>query len=67
MLSHAVVLIGGGLVAGNVLLVLLLGFSNLIESLAVTSAVMLVAGLFACIQPARRALRIDPADALRDT
>jgi hypothetical protein len=67
VLSHAVVLIGSGLIAGNGLLVLLLGFSSLIESLAMTSAVMLVVGLFACIQPARRALRIEPADALRDT
>ena len=34
--------------------------------LAVAGTVMLVAGLVACIQPARRALRISPTDALRD-
>jgi ABC-type antimicrobial peptide transport system permease subunit len=31
----------------------------------VTSAVMLGAGLLACIAPARRALRISPSEALR--
>ena len=34
--------------------------------IAATSAVMLGAGLLACIEPARRALRINPIDALRD-
>ena len=31
-----------------------------------SSAVMLGAGLLACVEPARRALRINPIDALRD-
>ena len=34
--------------------------------IAVASAVMLGAGLLACIGPARRALSINPIDALRD-
>jgi ABC-type lipoprotein release transport system permease subunit len=34
--------------------------------LGVTSAVMLIACLLACIEPARRVLRINPIDALRD-
>ena len=34
--------------------------------LAITSAVMLAAGLLACVVPARRALRINPIDALRE-
>jgi len=34
--------------------------------LVVTSAVMLGAGLLASIEPARRALRINPIDALRE-
>jgi hypothetical protein len=32
----------------------------------ITSVVMLGAGLLACVEPARRALRINPIDALRD-
>ena len=32
----------------------------------VTSAVMLIVGLLACIEPARRALRIDPTEALKE-
>jgi ABC-type antimicrobial peptide transport system permease subunit len=35
--------------------------------LAVAGIAMLVAGLVACIQPARRALRISPTEALRET
>jgi ABC-type antimicrobial peptide transport system permease subunit len=31
-----------------------------------TAAVMLGAGLLACIEPARRALRINPIEALKD-
>jgi ABC-type antimicrobial peptide transport system permease subunit len=34
--------------------------------IGITSAVMLGAGLLACVEPARRALRINPIDALRD-
>jgi ABC-type antimicrobial peptide transport system permease subunit len=34
--------------------------------LALTAAVMLVAGVFACLGPASRALRINPTDALRE-
>ena len=34
--------------------------------LAVTSAVMLAAGVLAAFAPARRALRINPSEALRD-
>ena len=64
--SHAFVLIGSGLLAGNAVL-MLLGLSNILESLLLTSAAMLVVGLLACIQPARRALRVDPADALRQS
>jgi anaerobic C4-dicarboxylate transporter len=33
--------------------------------IGMTSAVMLGAGLLACVEPARRALRINPSDALR--
>jgi ABC-type antimicrobial peptide transport system permease subunit len=33
--------------------------------IGVTAAVMLAAGLLACVEPARRALRINPLEALR--
>ena len=35
--------------------------------IGIASAVMLGAGLIACVEPARRALRINPIDALRDS
>ena len=78
ILSRAVVLMGSGITAGGALLlwsvalgqgpsgrpgedlVLFAGY------LGATSAVMLAASLLACIGPARRALRINPADALRE-
>ena len=70
--SRAVVLVGTGVVAGNLLL-LLLTFSQdtvpwefLARALLITSAVMMTAGVLACIEPARRALRINPTDALKE-
>lgn len=77
VVSRAMVLMGGGLLAGSVLLMwgiaLGLGPSGRPSEdatlfagyLAMTSAVMLVAGLLACIGPAGRALRINPTEALR--
>ena len=35
--------------------------------IGIASVVMLGAGLLACVEPARRALRINPIDALRDS
>ena len=35
-------------------------------ALLITSGVMLTVGLLACAEPARRALRIDPSDALKE-
>ena len=78
ILSHALVLMGSGIAAGGVLLLwsvaLGLGPSGrpaedvalFAGYLGATSAVMLAACLLACIGPARRALRINPIDALRD-
>ena len=78
ILSHAVVLMGSGITAGGALLLwgvaLGLGPSGRASEdvalftgyLAATSAVMLAACVFACIAPARRALRINPTDALRE-
>ena len=38
----------------------------LVRGLLMTSALMITAGLLACVGPARRALRIQPADALKE-
>ena len=78
ILSRAVALLGSGIAAGGALLIwsLALGAGPSGQPaedipifavyLGITSAVMLAACLLACIGPARRALRINPADALRE-
>jgi predicted permease len=77
LLSRAMVLMGSGIVAGSVLLlwgVALAGpsgrpaddLSQFAVWLGATAAVMAAAGLLACVGPARRALRINPIDALRE-
>lgn len=68
---RAVVLIGSGIAAGNAVLLLFvrvqhnLTLADVWMALLITSAVMLGVGLLACVEPAWRALRIDPSDALR--
>lgn len=70
--SRAVLLVGGGIVAGNLFILFVVGMggeagmSFVLNALMRTSAVMLVVGLLACVEPARRALTIDPTTALRD-
>ena len=69
--SRALGLVGGGIAAGALVLALLVSLDDEIEiaglavPLLVTAAVMLTVGLLACIEPARRALRIQPTDALK--
>ncbi|MBY0497946.1 MAG: ABC transporter permease [Cyanobacteria bacterium] len=75
---HAMVLMGSGVAVGGglVLLAVALGLGptgrpaedvvSFAAWIGVSSAVMLAAGLLACVEPARRALRINPIDALRD-
>jgi putative ABC transport system permease protein len=72
IMSRAMVLMGSGITAGGVLLLVFVAQNWSTEVvalyaryLAVTSAIMLAAGLLACIGPARRALRINPTEALR--
>jgi hypothetical protein len=73
--SRALLLIGSGIVAGNTVVVILLltivsedvSFGFVARVLLITSTVMLTAGLLACVGPARRALRINPTEALKET
>ena len=70
--SRALVLVGSGVAAGNLVLVLVvklgtgLALRDVADALLATSAIMLTVGLLACAEPARRALRIQPTDALKD-
>jgi putative ABC transport system permease protein len=62
--------LGGGIIAGNSLILLLAWRSDsltadLVVSSVITSAIMAVVGVLACAGPARRALRIQPTEALR--
>lgn len=69
---RALVLVGSGIAAGNSVLLMVVALSDEIDLatmssvLAVTSGVMLAVGLLACVEPARRALRIHPTDALKE-
>jgi hypothetical protein len=78
IVSRAGALMGSGIAAGAALLLLSLALglgpsgkpaadmTLFAGYLGVTSAVMLAACLLACIPPARRALRINPTEALRE-
>jgi hypothetical protein len=64
--------LGGGIIAGNSLILFLAWrtdslTSDLLVSSAITSVLMAVVGVLACAGPARRALRIQPTDALRQS
>jgi predicted permease len=80
VLSRGMALMGSGLAAGGALLMLAVGVAGLGPTqrgaedatlfaghLAITSVVMIAACLLACIGPARRALRINPTEALRES
>jgi predicted permease len=63
--------LGGGIIAGNSLILLLAWRAdsltgNLLVSSAITSVIMAAVGVLACAAPVRRALRVQPTDALRD-
>jgi putative ABC transport system permease protein len=72
--SRALALIGSGILAGNSVLVLLFGLIREDVSVGfiagvvlITSMTMLTVGLLGCVGPARRALRINPTEALKET
>jgi ABC-type antimicrobial peptide transport system permease subunit len=71
ILSRAAVVMGTGVViAAVVVLIAVVGWKEDIAPfawwLSTTAAVMLWTGLLASVVPARRALRINPTDALKD-
>jgi putative ABC transport system permease protein len=62
--------LGGGIMAGDSLILLLAWRSDsltadLVVSLVITSVIMAAVGVLACAAPARRALRVQPTEALR--
>jgi putative ABC transport system permease protein len=62
--------LGGGIIAGNTLILLLAWradslTADLLVSSVITSVIMAAVGVLACAAPARRALRIQPTEALR--
>jgi len=62
--------LGGGIIAGNSLILLFAWradslTADLLVSSAITSVIMAAMGVLACAAPARRALRIQPTEALR--
>jgi predicted permease len=77
VLSRAAILMASGAATGGALLLGIVSvrgssgdlgedMAPFVPSLAVTALVMLAAGVLAALGPARRALRINPTDALRD-
>ena len=64
--------LGGGIIAGNSLILLLAWradslTADLLVSSVITSVIMAAVGVLACAAPARRALRVQPTEALRQT
>ena len=64
--------LGGGIIAGNSLILFLAWradslTADLLVSSLITSVIMAAVGVLACAAPARRALRIQPTEALRQS
>ena len=62
--------LGGGIITGNSLILLLARradslTADLLVSSVITSVIMAAVGVLACAAPARRALRVQPIEALR--
>ena len=62
--------VGGGIVAGNAIILLIAWrtdalTTDLVVALAIMSVIMAAVGVVACAAPARRALRVQPTEALR--
>ena len=64
--------LGGGIIAGNSLILLFAWradslTADLLVSSVITSVIMAAVGVLACAAPARRALRVQPTEALRQS
>jgi putative ABC transport system permease protein len=64
--------LGGGIIAGNSLILFLAWrtdslTANLVAISVITSVIMAAVGALACAAPARRALRVQPTEALRQS
>ena len=64
--------LGGGIIAGNSIILLLAWradnlTADLLLSSVIMSVVMAAVGVLACAAPARRALRVQPTEALRQS
>jgi len=62
--------LGGGIIAGNSIILLLAWradslTADLLVTSVITSVIMAAVGVLACAAPARRALRVQPTEALR--
>jgi putative ABC transport system permease protein len=62
--------LGGGIISGNSIILLIAWrtdavTADLLVALAIMSVIMVVVGVLACAAPARRALRVQPSEALR--
>jgi ABC-type antimicrobial peptide transport system permease subunit len=63
--------LGGGIIAGNSIILFIAWRTDaltqvLVVALAIMSVIMAAVGVLACAAPARRALRVQPTDALRE-
>jgi ABC-type antimicrobial peptide transport system permease subunit len=63
--------LGGGIIAGNTIVLLIAWRTEslttaLVAALMIMSVVMTAVGALACAAPARRALRVQPTEALRE-
>jgi ABC-type antimicrobial peptide transport system permease subunit len=68
--AHAGRQLGGGIIAGNGIVLFIAWRTDamtpeLLVSLAIMSVIMAAVGVLACAAPARRALRVQPTEALR--
>jgi ABC-type lipoprotein release transport system permease subunit len=62
--------LGGGIIAGNSIILLLAWRADsltpdLLVTSVITSLIMAAVGVLACTAPARRAVRVQPTEALR--
>jgi ABC-type antimicrobial peptide transport system permease subunit len=71
--TRALILIGSGILVGDAVIALFaiasreVSLGYVVTQLLFNSSVMLTVGLLGCVEPVRRALRINPAEALKET